>query len=128
MAKIDCLLRSPSSEHDRAGVKMDTAVLDDRSSDAEIQSAVRRAGAADVVIVSMYGRVRSGQVNSVALPKPGATALNLLLERRAPLVGVSFGNPYLLMGFPPCKLTWWLMETCPVCRKRSPMRSPEKSM
>ena len=83
-----------------AGVKLDTAVLDDRSSDAEIQNAVRRAGAADVVIVSMYGRVRSGQVNSVALPKPGAKALNLLLERRAPLVGVSFGNPYLLMSFP----------------------------
>ncbi|HEY6046225.1 MAG TPA: glycoside hydrolase family 3 N-terminal domain-containing protein [Pyrinomonadaceae bacterium] len=84
----------------RAGVKLDTAVLDDRSSDAEIQNAVRRAGAADVVIVSMYGRVRSGQVNSVALPKPGARALNLLLERHAPLVGVSFGNPYLLMSFP----------------------------
>jgi beta-glucosidase-like glycosyl hydrolase len=84
----------------RAGVKLDTAVLDDRSSDTEIQNAVKRASAADVVVVSMYGRVRSGQVNSVALPKPGARALNLLLERRAPLIGVSFGNPYLLMSFP----------------------------
>src|ERR1044072_1119230 len=84
----------------RAGVKLDTAVLDDRSSDTEIQNAVKRASAADVVVVSMYGRVRSGQVNSVALPKPGARALNLLLERRAPLIGVKGSAPYLLMSFP----------------------------
>jgi beta-N-acetylhexosaminidase len=84
----------------RAGIKLDTAVLDDRSSDAEVQNALRRAGAADLVIVSMYGRVRSGQVNSVALPKPGANALNTLLERHAALVGISFGNPYLLLSFP----------------------------
>ncbi|HKP35612.1 MAG TPA: glycoside hydrolase family 3 N-terminal domain-containing protein [Pyrinomonadaceae bacterium] len=84
----------------RAGVKIDTAVLDDRSSDAEIQNALDRARAADVIVVSMYGRVRSGQATSVALPKPGAKALNALLDRKAPVVGISFGNPYLLMSFP----------------------------
>jgi len=50
--------------------------------------------------MSMYGRVRSGQAGSVALPKPGARALNALLDRQRPLVGISFGNPYLLMNFP----------------------------
>lgn len=87
-------------EMNRGGVKMDTIVLDDRSSDAEVQKALEAAGRADVVIVSMYGRVRSGQTGSVALPKPGARALNVLLDRQAPLVGISFGNPYLLMDFP----------------------------
>jgi len=86
-------------EMTRAGFKLDTVVLDDRSADAEVQKALDKAKAADVIIVSMYGRVRSGQVNSVALPKPGAKALNALLERHAPLVGISFGNPYLLLGF-----------------------------
>ena len=54
----------------------------------------------DAIIVSMYGRVRTGQARSVALPEPGMTALNALLGRRAPLVGISFGNPYLLLGIP----------------------------
>ena len=84
----------------RNGVKLDTIVLDDRSSDAEVQKAVDAASRADFVIVSMYGRVRSGQVGSVALPKPGARALNALFDRKTPVVGISFGNPYLLMSFP----------------------------
>jgi beta-glucosidase-like glycosyl hydrolase len=88
------------AEMNRGGVKMDTIVLDDRSSDAEVQKTLGVASSADVVIVSMYGRVRSGQAGSVALPKPGARALNALLDRQTPLVGISFGNPYLLMNFP----------------------------
>ena len=83
-----------------AGIKMETMVLDDRSSDTEVQKTLESAARSDVVIVSMYGRVRSGQAGSVALPKPGARALNALLERQTPLVGISFGNPYLLMNFP----------------------------
>ena len=84
----------------RGGIKMETIVLDDRSSDAEVQKALDAAGRAQVVIVSMYGRVRSGQSRSVALPEPGAKALNVLLDRQWPLIGISFGNPYLLMNFP----------------------------
>jgi beta-N-acetylhexosaminidase len=84
----------------RAGIKMETVVLDDRSSDAEVQKAADRAASADVVVISMYGRVRSGQINSGVLPKPGARALSALLARRVSLIGISFGNPYLLMSFP----------------------------
>src|SRR5690349_2026297 len=83
-----------------AGKKMETMVLDDRSSDAEVQKTIESAARADLVIVSMYGRVRTGQAGSVALPKPGARALNALLEHPTPFVGISFGNPYLLMDFP----------------------------
>src|SRR5580765_7037547 len=64
----------------RGGVKLDTVVLDDRSSDAEIAKAIDKAMHADVVIVSMYGRVRTGQARSVALPDPGTKALNELME------------------------------------------------
>jgi beta-N-acetylhexosaminidase len=88
------------AEMNRGGLKMDTIVLDDRSSDAEVQKTLDAASRADIVLVSMYGRVRSGQAGSVALPKPGARALNALLDRQSPLVGISFGNPYLLMSFP----------------------------
>ncbi|PYS36001.1 MAG: hypothetical protein DMF75_01990 [Acidobacteria bacterium] len=84
----------------RAGVKIETIVLDDRSSDAEIRKALDSAGKAEVIIVSMYGRVRTGQARSVALPEPGMKALNELIDRKAPIVGISFGNPYLLLSVP----------------------------
>src|SRR5256714_14694410 len=84
----------------RGGLKVETIVLDDRSSDAEVTKAIDKATRADAVIVSMYGRVRTGQARSVALPEPGTKALNELIESRARLVGISFGNPYILMSFP----------------------------
>jgi beta-N-acetylhexosaminidase len=84
----------------RAGRKMDTIVLDDRSSAAEVNKALELASRAHLVIVSMYGRVRSGQARSVALPQPGTEALNTLIDRKTPIIGISFGNPYVLLGFP----------------------------
>ncbi len=82
---------------------IETVVLDDRSSDADVQKALERANRADIVIASLYGRVRSGQARSVGLPEPGAKALHALIGGRTPLVGVSFGNPYLLQSFPKLK-------------------------
>ena len=87
----------------RGGVKMETMVLDDRSSETEVAKAIDRALRADVVIVSMYGRVRTGQARSVALPEPGTNALNQLIGKNAHLIGISFGNPYILMSFPNLK-------------------------
>src|SRR5262245_21618728 len=77
----------------RSGIKVETIVLDDRSGDAEVTKAIDKAAGADLVLVSMYGRVRTGQARSVALPDPGAKALNELIERKARVVGISFGNP-----------------------------------
>ncbi|MGI9069064.1 MAG: glycoside hydrolase family 3 protein [Pyrinomonadaceae bacterium] len=85
---------------DRGGRKVQTAVLDDRTSDAEVQKALELARGADIVVVSLYGRVRTGQVRSVGLPEPGARALTALVSSKAPIVGISFGNPYLLQSFP----------------------------
>jgi beta-N-acetylhexosaminidase len=84
----------------RLGRRAETVVLDYRSTDDEVKDALERAGKADVVIASMYGRVRSGASNSTGLPEQGARVLAALLEKRVPVVGISFGNPYLLQNFP----------------------------
>jgi beta-glucosidase-like glycosyl hydrolase len=83
----------------RLNVKIETVVLDARSSPEEIETALERAGKADLVIASLYGRVQTGKARSVGLPDAGARALNKLIEREIPTVGISFGNPYLLMNF-----------------------------
>jgi beta-N-acetylhexosaminidase len=87
----------------RSGRKVETVVLDERSSEAEVQKALEKAQGADLVIASLYGRVRTGQSASIGLPEPGVRALNALLARGAPVVGISFGNPYLLQNFPTMK-------------------------
>ena len=84
----------------RSGVNIETVVLDERSSEQDVQKAVERAKSADLVLASLYGRVRSGQVSSVGIPESGARALSALIEAKTPIVGISFGNPYLLQSFP----------------------------
>jgi len=84
----------------RSGRKVVTVVLDDRSSEAEVKKALDLSGRADLVIASLYGRVRTGQARSVALPEPGGRALEILIDRKTPVIGISFGNPYLLSSFP----------------------------
>ena len=84
----------------RAGIKVETVVLDERSTEQEVQKIVERAKSADLVLASLYGRVRSGQALSVGIPEPGAKALSALIAAKTPMVGISFGNPYLLQSFP----------------------------
>lgn len=84
----------------RSGRKGETVVLDDRSSDADVRTALEKARRADVVIASLYARVRTGQARSASLPIPGANALSALMASRTKLIGISFGNPYLLQSFP----------------------------
>jgi beta-N-acetylhexosaminidase len=83
-----------------SGHKIETVVLDERSSEAEVKAALERAKGADLVIASLYGRVRSGQPGSVGLPEAGTRALSSLIASQIPLVGISFGNPYLVQSFP----------------------------
>lgn len=83
-----------------SGWKVETMVLDERSSEQDVQKAIERAKSADVVFASMYGRVRSGQASSVGLPDAGARALSAVIAGKVPVIGISFGNPYLLQNFP----------------------------
>ena len=84
----------------RSGVKVETVVLDERSTDQDVQKAVEKAKSADLVLASLYGRVRSGQASSVGIPDAGAHALSALIATKTPIVGISFGNPYLLQSVP----------------------------
>jgi beta-N-acetylhexosaminidase len=79
---------------------METIVLDERSSEQEVQQAIERAKSADLVLASLYGRVRSGQASSVGIPDTGAKALSSLIAEKKRMIGISFGNPYLLQSFP----------------------------
>jgi beta-N-acetylhexosaminidase len=58
---------------------------------------------ADVVIVGLYGRVRSGAKNSVGIPENGAAILREALAANKTVIGISFGNPYILSSFPEMK-------------------------
>ena len=82
------------------GRRLETVVLDARATPDEIAKALDAAGRADLVVASLYGRVRSGAASSVGLPEPAAKVLNELLARKIPVIGISFGNPYLLQSFP----------------------------
>ncbi|HEX5875568.1 MAG TPA: glycoside hydrolase family 3 N-terminal domain-containing protein [Pyrinomonadaceae bacterium] len=84
----------------RSGLQVEAVVLDERSSEQEVQKAIERAKSSNLVLASLYGRVRSGQALSVGLPDAGARALSALIAAKTPVVGISFGNPYLLQSFP----------------------------
>jgi len=88
------------SKLERSGLKVETVVLDERSTDQDVQKVVERAKSSDLVLASLYGRVRSGQALSTGIPESGARALSALIAEKVPVVGISFGNPYLLQSFP----------------------------
>ena len=94
------IARAFTSRLKTSGLKVETIVLDERSTDKEVQKAIEKAQAADVVLASLYGRVRSGQKLSVGIPDTGARALSAAIAAKKPIVGISFGNPYLLQSFP----------------------------
>jgi beta-N-acetylhexosaminidase len=85
------------------GVRFDAALLQDNSTPEQVARARELANKADVVIAGMYGRVRSGAKNSVGLPESGVAILRDLLSKDRKVVGVSFGNPYILGAFPNLK-------------------------
>ncbi len=85
------------------GIKFDFVALDERSTEAEQSRAIERAEKADVVVATLFGRVRSGAKNSGVLPQSGANVLQKILAQDKPLIGLSFGNPYLLLNYPMMK-------------------------
>ena len=84
----------------RSGLKVESVVLDERSSEQDVQKAIERAKSSDLVFASLYARVRSGQMSSVGIPDTGMRALSAVIAAKTPVVGISFGNPYLLQSFP----------------------------
>ncbi|CAN5290894.1 hypothetical protein BH20ACI1_BH20ACI1_10800 [soil metagenome] len=87
----------------QAGINFETVILDERSSEEEMNAARKKANEADVILAGLFGRVRSGAKNSVGIPESGAKVLRELLQSDKKVVNISFGNPYLLNNFPEMK-------------------------
>jgi beta-N-acetylhexosaminidase len=86
-----------------SGVRFEATYLQENSFAEQVAAARKAANNADIVIVGLYGRVRSGARASVGIPENGATILRELLASNRTVIGVSFGNPYLLNSFPEMK-------------------------
>ncbi len=85
------------------GVKFTSVVLQDNSTAKDVERAKNLVQRADVIIAGLFGRVRSGAKNSVGLPDAGADILRDLIARDKKVLGIAFGNPYLLSSFPTMK-------------------------
>lgn len=77
--------------------------LQENSLPQAVENARKAVAESDVVIVGLYGRVRSGAKNSVGIPENGAAILREALAAGKQVIGVSFGNPYILSSFPEMK-------------------------
>ena len=84
-------------------LKVERIVIDERASPKEIEDAIAKSKAADYVVAGLFGRVRSGAKNSIGLPEAGEKVLREVLKSDAKVISASFGNPYLLIGFPEIK-------------------------
>ena len=83
------------------GIKFDAAgLIQENTTPEQVAKARDALNNADVVIVGLYGRVRSGQRNSAGIPESGARLLRELIAKNKKLIGISFGNPYILDSFP----------------------------
>ena len=85
------------------GLKFTPAYLQENSLQEQVVAARKAVSEADVVIVGLYGRVRSGAKNSVGVPENGAAILREALASGKRVIGISFGNPYVLGSFPELK-------------------------
>jgi TonB family protein len=85
------------------GLKFSQAYLQENSGAALAAAARKAVAESDVVIVGMYGRVRSGARNSVGIPENGAAIVREALAAGKTVIGISFGNPYILSSFPEMK-------------------------
>lgn len=92
-----------SRELQSKGIKFTAALIQENTPPDQIARARTAAAEADVVIAAMYGRVRSGARNSVGLPDVGVNIIRDLIADNKQVVGVSFGNPYILTGLPQLK-------------------------
>jgi hypothetical protein len=81
--------------------QIESYTLDHRAQENEIAEVLAKLDAAgfDAVIYSIAVRARSGK-GSVGLPAAGKRIADELIKRQAPLIVISFGNPYLLTTMP----------------------------
>ncbi len=83
-----------------AGLRFTSGYVQENSLKEQVDAARKAVQEADIVIFGLYGRVRSGAKNSVGIPENGAAILREALAANKRVVGISFGNPYVLGAFP----------------------------
>ena len=77
----------------------ETFVLDPRSSDADLKTAIEGASRADATLVSLFVRFQSGR-GRIAAPPLARPALEGIRMRGGRIVAVSFGSPYVARELP----------------------------
>lgn len=85
------------------GLRFTSAYLQENSLKEQVDAARKAVNEADTIVVGLYGRVRSGAKNSVGVPDNGAAILREALAANKNVIGISFGNPYVLSSFPEMK-------------------------
>ena len=85
------------------GLRFTPVYLQENSTTEQVAAASKAVSEADIVIAGLYGRVRSGARNSVGIPENGAAILRELIASNKKVIGISFGNPYILSSFPQMK-------------------------
>ncbi|MDM7924313.1 MAG: glycoside hydrolase family 3 N-terminal domain-containing protein, partial [Pyrinomonadaceae bacterium] len=83
--------------------RFSSAYLQETSTQEQVDAARKMVAESDTVIVGLYGRVRSGAKNSVGIPENGAAILREALASGKKVIGIAFGNPYILASFPEMK-------------------------
>ncbi|MCU0453105.1 MAG: serine hydrolase [Bacteroidetes bacterium] len=78
---------------------VDFMQLDPASNVTAHDSIVARASRADVIVVQLHLFTRSGAMSGFVEPKQAAL-VKRLANLRKPMIGVSFGNPYVAMDLP----------------------------
>jgi beta-N-acetylhexosaminidase len=85
------------------GLRFTSGYVQENSLQEQVDAARKAVREADTIVVGLYGRVRSGAKNSVGVPENGAAILREAIAAKKNIIGISFGNPYVLSSFPELK-------------------------
>ncbi len=78
---------------------VDRMQVDPASNVTAYDSVVARAARADIILVQLHMFVRSGAMTGFVEPKQ-ASLVKRLSELKKPMIGISFGNPYVAIDLP----------------------------
>ena len=78
---------------------LDFALIDPRSDSLDYDAAMEKVRDADIVLAQLHFYTRSGQMTGF-IPDPVSKFINEIIDMGKPVIGVSFGNPYIVMDFP----------------------------
>ena len=92
--------------------KMQVRMIDGSASDFEVEDSVQTAASCQTVVAAAFVTA-SAYRGGVGLPGPATAILNAVQEGKAPLVFLSFGNPYLLRAFPKSAAYMAMFSTVP---------------